>query len=209
MNDISFIQKWLVKISVKTWAVSGTSHWDDSGNITTIHTIGYQIPTSAKWWGCVWPVCCYYQALPRWVSVSRESHSVCKQNLFGPFEILTDPPAAVSQLFPFSHRGTVFIPSITHLCAEMWADVARMAICSSGCVPEVGDCSLFSAPEGGVTATWHKEVWLGHMRYSNDVWLMDKPCFPWKGNNNWTMQAIVLCPCSPQGTGREDMVADF
>lgn len=28
MNEISFIQKWLVKISVKTWTVSGTSHWD-------------------------------------------------------------------------------------------------------------------------------------------------------------------------------------
>lgn len=157
--------------------------------------------------GCVGPVCCYYQAL------RAQSHCGGRQSFPGimfslqakSVRSIWDPyrPASCSEsaLFPFSHPGTFFIPSITRLCAEAWAGVAKMAIRSSGCVPEVGDCSLLSAPEGWVTATWREEVWLGHMRCSNAVWPMNKSCFPWKRNNDRAMPAIVSCPCSPRDTG--------
>ena len=134
----------------KTWAVPGTSHWDASCNITTIHAMRYQIPTSAKWQSAfdLSAVTTRYREpslTMMGARVSQQSCLLCKQILFGPYRPTS---SCESALFRSAHQDTIFIPDITDLCTETWAGVARTAVHSPGWVPEVEDCCLFSAPEG-------------------------------------------------------------
>lgn len=151
--------------------------------------------------GYVWSVCCYYQALRAW-----SHHGGCQsfpgitfglqaKTVWSSWRPYRTTSGSESPLFLSSHRGTFSFQCHSSLQRDLSRCNQDGNLLLWMC-PQGRDCSLFSAVEGWVTATWCKEVWLGHVRCSNAVWLVEKSSFPWKGNNDWT---IVFFPCSLWG----------